>query len=244
MLVALLASAIFVIVATLYVKYFFEDPNEIAIASRLLPDDINSALIEIAQTASNYRLFVRTGRHFRAATLETLTNTAIANRTPIKIEAILLDFRNSEACERYASYRRSSSFDCLIWNKKYVQTQILATILKMLKAVGEHPEFVSIDLHLTSRLSTYRFDGSQSQVIITREDPRDFASRYRNSDNEYSAYLIEFQWALKDACKIEIGNVKETPIDKLREIFGDDPIVSELAEEANEVTKERSPYVR
>ncbi len=243
-LIALLASIIFVIVGTLYVKYFFKDPHEIAFASRLLPEDIDSELTKIAKSATEYRLFVRTGRHFRAKILDLVKDNAISNRRLIKIEAILLDFRDCDTCEQYASYRRSSSFDRYLWSKEYVQKQILATIQKMIQVVSDHSEFVQIDLYLNSRLSTFRYDVSQDYIIVTREDPKDVAFRFRNSDKEYAAYSFEFRQVLKDACKFEIGDVKNSPRDKLRELFGESPIVSDLEEDANIATRERSPYVR
>ena len=243
-LVGLLASAIFVIIAALYVKYFFEDPHQIAFASKLLPQDIGPALTKMATTALEYKLFVRTGRHFRAEILPILVDNATRLRRRTEIKVILLDFRNDDVCEKYALYRKSSSFDGYQWNKKYVQKEVLATILKLLQAVHDHPSFIGINLYLSSRLSTFRFDGSQEQIIVTREDPKDIASRYRSSDNEFAAYLNEFHWSLEGACEVEIGVVSEAPIDKVRELFDNCPVIAETEEEAAEATKSPSPYAR
>ena len=243
-LVGLLASAIFVIIAALYVKYFFEDPHDIAFASKLLPVDIGPALIEMAMNASEYKLFVRTGRHFRADILPILVANATKARRRIEIQVILLDFRNDNVCEKYALYRRSSSSDGIPWSRKYVQKEILATILKLLQASHDHPTFIGMNLYLTTRLSTFRFDGSQEQFIVTREDPKDIASRYRSSDAEFTAYLNEFHWSREEACIIEIGETKETPIDKLQAMFGDNEIITELKEQAVTAMENRSPYAR
>lgn len=243
-LVGMLASAIFVIIAALYVKYFFEDPHDIAFANKLLPADIGPALTEMATTASAYKLFVRTGRHFRADILPLLVDNATRLRRRIEIDVILLDFRNDNVCERYALYRKSSSSDGLNWDRKYVQKEILATILKLLQSKHDHPSFIGINLFLTSRLSTFRFDGSQDQIIVTREDPKDIASRYRSSDSEFAAYLNEFQWSREEACVVNISETKKPPIDKLREMFGDREIIAELQEQAEEAMESPSPYAR
>ena len=243
-LVGLLASAIFVIVGSLYVKYFFEDPHEISLANKLLPQDIDLALTTMAQSAFEYKLFVRTGRHFRAAILPILISNSTKLQRRITIEVVLLDFRNDDVCEKYASYRASSSFDHHQWNKKYVQKEILATILQLIQAAHDHHPFTRINLYLSSRLSTFRFDGSQDQIIVTREDPKDIASRYPSSNSEFSAYLNEFHWAQEEACKIEVGVIDEAPIATLREMFDNCPIISKLEEEATDATNNPSPYVR
>ena len=242
--VGLSGSAIFVIIAALYVKYFFEDPHGIAFANKLLPVDIGPALVEMATTAQEYKLFVRTGRHFRADILPILVDNATRLRRRIEIDVILLDFRNDNVCEKYALYRKSSSSDGFSWSRKYVQEEILATILKLLQANHDHPSFIGINLYLTSRLSTFRFDASQEQIIVTREDPKDIASRYRSSDSEFSAYLNEFNWSREEACVVEIDEEREPPIDKLREIFSDSEIVAELKERAAEAMENPSPYAR
>lgn len=242
--VGLSASAIFVIIAALYVKYFFKDPHGIAFANKLLPVDIGPALAEMATSALEYKLFVRTGRHFRADILPILVDNATKLRRRIEIDVILLDFRNDNVCERYALYRKSSSSDGVSWSQKYVQEEILATILKLLQANHEHPSFIRINLYLTSRLSTFRFDASQEQIIVTREDPKDIASRYRSSDSEFAAYLNEFHWSREEACVVDIGEVRETPIDKLQEMFANCETVAELKGRAAEAMENPSPYAR
>ena len=160
-LVALNSSAVFAITAFLYVKYFFDDPYEASLANKLLPQDIGQALTEMADSAWEYKIFVRTGRHFRAEVLPVLTKNAIAHRRQVTIDAILLDFRNDDICDKYASYRKSSSFDRNNWTRKYVQKEIMATILKLLEAAHDHSSLIRFNLYLSTRLSTFRFDGSQ-----------------------------------------------------------------------------------
>ena len=69
LLIAVVASGVFALVSGLYMSYFFVDPNDIAAKSTLLPEDIGEALQAIATKAMDYKIFVRTGRHFRAEVL-------------------------------------------------------------------------------------------------------------------------------------------------------------------------------
>ena len=243
-LVALASTAIFMVTSTLIVKNLFHDPYELSVANKLLPQDIAQALSEIAETALEYKIFVRTGRHFRSAILPILVSTAVKLRRPVKIEIILLDFRNDRICGKYSSFRKSSSFDHFQWSRKYVQTEILATILKLIQAAHDHPSLVRFNLYLSSRLSNFRFNGSQDQIIVTREDPKDLASRYRLGDNDFSAYVNEFDWIREEAFKVKTKSGNDAPTTTLRTMFDNCPIISELESDATDAMNSRSPYIR
>ena len=86
----------------------------------------------------------------------------------MRIEVILLDFRNQSMCRRYAEYRK--------YDTEYVQHEILATILMLIEAstltpLGDRtlPQFPVVYLPGSN--------GSSDEVIITREDAVDYAAR-------------------------------------------------------------------
>jgi len=85
-LVSVVTSGVFALVSAFYISYFFIDPNDIALTSTLLPEDIGQALERIATNATDYKIFVRTGRHFRAEVLPMLVKRARENRHPIRVE--------------------------------------------------------------------------------------------------------------------------------------------------------------
>ena len=243
-LVAIVASATFALVSAMYIAFFFRDPFEIASAVKILPQDIDQTLIQMAQKATDYKLFVRTGRHFRAEILPVLIKSAERSRRPVRIEVILLDFRADEICERYANYRKNASFDGSLWTKKYVQKEILATIMSLIDAASTHNSLVSVNLYLSRRLSTFRIDGSSDEIIITREDPKDIASRYRRDDSDYSAFLSEFAWIRDEAVKMKAGNGKSSLPTTVADMFDGCQLVEALSAEAADAKSERSPYAR
>jgi hypothetical protein len=156
-LVALTASAMFALLSA-GLLHFFTDPSEVEASTQLLPGDIDGALDALARSAADYILNVRTGRHFRAKVLPLLVEKANASRRHIKIEVVLLDFREAELCQRYANYRN--------WSLGYLQTEIMSTILKLIDA-SVATSFIDIDLYLSKRLSTFRLDGTTDEIIIT-----------------------------------------------------------------------------
>src|SRR5436190_20648089 len=64
-LVALTTSAAFAFASAAFL-YFFTDPFDLEASTQVVPKDIGPALNALASNAADYRLNVRTGRHFRA----------------------------------------------------------------------------------------------------------------------------------------------------------------------------------
>jgi hypothetical protein len=232
-LVALATSAMFAFLSAALL-HFFTDPSEVEASTQLLPGDIEGALDALARSAADYIIYVRTGRHFRAKVLPLLVEKANAGRRRIKIEVVLLDFREAELCQRYASYRN--------WSLEYVQTEIMSTILKLIDA--SVAPFIDIDLYLSKRLSTFRLDGSTDEIIITREDRGDYASRYKRSDAYFAAFGNEFNWVKSEAFHVEKQPGTTALPPTLRAMFGDLPVITALLKAATQAKSERSPYAR
>lgn len=237
------ASGVFALVAGLYIYYFFADPNDIAAKTTILPQDIEQTLHVIALRAKDYKIFVRTGRHFRAEILPMLVKQACQARCQIRVEVVLLDLRDKDLCEKYANFRRISLFDRQAWNTTYVQTQILATILTLIHASREHSELVNIHLFLSKRLSAFRIEGSTDEILVTREDPKDTASRYSHNHRNFGAYVTEFCWIREEAFRV-VNNEAGIGRTMLSELFGNNQEIMSLEVEAKKACSELSPYVR
>lgn len=243
-LASIISSGIFAVVATLYLSYFFRDPNELEASSILLPEDIGQKLISIAKAAPDYQIYVRTGRHFRAETLPVLLKTARESRRPIQIDVVLLNPRNHQICEKYAQYRMSASFDKKSWSTQYVKSEIMATILTLIDAAHSNQGLVNINLFLSDRLSIFRIEGSSNEILITREDPKDTAYQYKRSDHHHAAFSMEFAWIRNQA--FPVIAVSENPLPStLVEIFGTEIEDLDLLETAaREAMRSPSPYAR
>ncbi|WP_156436932.1 hypothetical protein [Sinorhizobium sp. Sb3] len=243
LMVSIVASAVFALASALYISYFFIDPVEVSGRFIILPQDIGKALRKSAANASDYRVYVRTGRHFRADILPILIENAITERRPTRIEVVLLDFRDYEICEKYAAYRRNASFDRHLWDRAYVQREVMATILRLANVAADHGDFLDITLSLSSRLSTFRIEGSSQEIIVTREDPKDMAVRYTRADRDHAAFITEFNW-IRDASSPVNFKQSDTSPRKLADIFGDLPLIAELEHEALLSIGSKSPYAR
>lgn len=241
--ISVVASGVFAIVSALYVTYFFVDPNDVVARSTLLPEDIGQALKSIAASARDYKIFVRTGRHFRAEILPMLVEGARQRRQPIRVEVVLLDFRDKAVCQRYADYRKASSFDRQLWDVSYVQKEIVATILVLIQASQTNRGLINMNLFLSSRLSTFRIEGSSDEILITREDPKDTASRYSHTHRDFAAFVTEFTW-IRDAAYCVPKEGDRVLAASLVTMFGDTAEISALEKLAKKVIEAPSPYVR
>lgn len=242
-LTSIVAGGAFALTSGLYLLYFFVDPNDIAASSVLLPKDIGQTLENIAKRAPNYKVFVRTGRHFRAEILPILVKQARKNRRRIGVQVVLLDFRDEVICEKYAVYRNASSFDAKCWSTRYVQSEVFATILKLIDAARENPGLLGVHLFLTRRLSTFRIEGSSDEMLVTREDPKDIAARYIRTHHDFPAFVNEFDWIRDEAQEISLKN-EDGVLRTVQEIFGEDTLITSLKEKARQAKQSGSPYAR
>jgi hypothetical protein len=240
--ISIVASAVFAVVAALYISYFFTDPSENDRKTTILAQDIGPALRAIASTATHYRIFVRTGRHFRAEILPLLEKQAREHRRPIKVEIVLLDCRDNQVCGKYSDYRRSSSFDSKDWSREYVQAEVLSTILALLSKTETSRSFVEIHLFLSKRLSAFRIDGSEENILVTREDPKDTASTYPRGHRDFGAYLTEFRWIKEEASHISL--TEGDRVLALSEIFEKHPQLLAMEESAKKARTSPSSYAR
>jgi len=243
-LLAFETSATFALAATVFLSYYFKDPFDIESSSILLPQDIGRSLDALAQSGANYRIFVRTGRHFRASILPALVRTASQNRSPVRVEVVLLDIRDEIICNRYVDYRRAASFDKKEWDLEYVRVEILATILCLARAVKDSGNLLDVDLRLSKRLSIFRIDGTDDEIIVTREDPKDIAFLYKRPDPHFFALLQEFSWVKQEASKMPMILGEDAPVAVLQTVFGDISLFGGLIGDAVEATSKSSPYVR
>ncbi|MER9560672.1 hypothetical protein [Mesorhizobium sp. M0571] len=243
LLISVVASAVFAFVSAIYISYFFLDPSEIEAKTLLLPQDIGQALRDVAMNAPNYKIYARTGRHFRAEILPILIEKARRDRHPIEIEVILLDFQDTDICKKYAAFRKTASFDHQLWDRAYVQKEVMATILALTAAANEHAALIQVELFLSSRLSTFRIEGSSQEIIVTREDPKDMAARYLYSHRDHPAFVTEFNWVRDAATPVRKGKGCSLPA-TLTEMFGKHALIAELEEQATKALVAKSPYAR
>jgi hypothetical protein len=241
--ISVFASATFSVIAIFYLTYFFHDPEEMLNSTLVLPGDISKSLMVIASNATNYRIFVRTGRHFRSNILPILVHSARERKQKINIDVILLDFRDISICNKYTEFRKSCSFDKELWSLEYTQSEILATILTIFTQARQNPGIISATIHLSSRLSIFRIEGSSEELIVTREDPKNTAARYQRKHPDFGSYITELNWIQESSASLP-PLLQFTDEDQLMENFSNVSEISSLRSKAQSLDTKKSPYAK
>lgn len=242
LLLSVVASGVFAIFSMLYIKFFL-DPEEVHDNIVVVPQDLVGQLNRVATEAKDYRIYVRTGRYFRSKILPKLIENARLNRRQIIVEVALLDFRDEHLCAQYAQFRKDASFDSHLWSTDSVRAEILATALTVAKAALNNPTHLNLSLYLSNRLSTFRIEGSSDEILVTKEDPKDFAYKFHHSHPDHASYMTEFRWIRDTAAAI---NLPKTPPEGslLAAMFGQDVVTAEVEEAANTAMNGKAPYGR
>jgi hypothetical protein len=241
-LISIVASGAFAVFSVMFIE-FFADPAQEHDKIVVLPQDIGKHLDRIAAEATDYRIYVRTGRYFRSSILPRLLDQARTGKRKLRVEVVLLDFRDEVMCKRYSQYRSGASFDTTDWSIDYVQTEILATVMTIARQAIENPTLLEAHLFLSCRLSTTRIEGSADEIVITREDPKDFAYRFHKSHRDYSAYLTEFEWIRDSASAISLPKVPVSG-SLCEAVFGQHSLALRLESAAIAATASKPPYGR
>jgi hypothetical protein len=137
-----------------------------------------------------------TGTYTRAMTLPLCVAQA-RDRIPMRrleIRLLILDPLNVPLCERYAEYR--TTIPSLIdgtgepWTTDRTQKESFATVL----AAGWHKRsysLLNISVYLIPVMSVFRYDLSDSRIIITQDHPEGPTMVISKDSPHYYAYVTE-----------------------------------------------------
>jgi hypothetical protein len=136
-----------------------------------------------------------TGTYTRAKTLpDCVANARHASpRRNLDIRLIILDPTNVQLCAMYASYRATfASLDPTEerWTTDRTQKESYATVL----AAAWHKrsyDLLTVGVFLTSIMSTFRYDMSDSCLIVTQDDPAFPAMVIERNSPHYYAHATE-----------------------------------------------------
>lgn len=188
------------------------------------PKQIGHLLKEATLTSKFWIYKGACGRYTRATTFPKLAEAARNDGIGRDIAVYLLDPRDDELCSKYATYRKSlkSGKNGKPWSCKVVQEEIVSTAISAFKYQSTEP-LLGIRLFFVKSFSAFRFDISESHVIVTKEEKEACALRADAGTYFYDSYkddirLIERQAEEFKCCgKIEFQD--EVTADKLKEII-------------------------
>jgi hypothetical protein len=166
-----------------------------------------------------------TGTYTRAMTLPLCVENARRERRSLQVRLEILDPTNTALCARYAGYRKSQSpgpdGTGEPWTTERTQKEAFATVLA---AHWYQQAFQPLDIGvgLTSTMSIFRFDMSESRLIITQDDPRFPAIIISNTSPLYESYATEL--------RVSMSQARHVPLESASAVLGERPAVAQVRE--------------
>jgi hypothetical protein len=156
-----------------------------------------------------------TGSYVRAVTLPECYRIAHESRHKLSVRLEILDPTDLEICERYANFRRSvmqpTDHSMDEWTMQRVQEELYATILA---ACWYRQRFVQPDIEvgLTRTMSTFRYDMSETSLIITQDDS--VLSQFIPRKSElYRRHEVELFISHNQATPVPLKKASSIPLD-------------------------------
>jgi hypothetical protein len=172
-----------------------------------------------------------TGTYTRAMTLPVCVAKARDSipRRGLEIRLLIIDPRNLSLCEMYAEYRTTlpTPVDGTgeSWTTDRTRKESFATVL----AAGWYRRsysLLNISVHLMSTMSTFRYDLSDSRIIITQDHPQFPAMVISKNNPHYHAYVTEIDKTQQQARRVMLdghcaGLTEPLTEGKVRGFFAD-----------------------
>ncbi|MGQ0774016.1 MAG: hypothetical protein ACT4NY_06305 [Pseudonocardiales bacterium] len=166
-----------------------------------------------------------TGTYIRAVTLPQCIAQARREGRPLTVRLEIVDPSNVNACEHYAQFRRSLSNrpdgTGEMWTVDRTRKEALATVL----AACWHRQryrLLTVEVGLSSTITTFRWDLSSRSLIITQPDPREPALLIKRGWVYYDRYATELLTSFEQSTRLPIEQAaKVVPL-------SDEPSVEEV----------------
>lgn len=193
------------------------------------PYSIGSKLNRAAKTAEEWEYYGHVGRDARCRVLPLLGKRSREEALKVRIRFTIIDPREGDLCGTYADYRsrsRTSTLRPRNWDTETVQSDLLATIICLIRAKAEYPQ-LEVSLGLSRHFGLWRFDRSNDLVIVTQEEPQQPAYRYIRGSRFFAYHRQECEEAWLQSTQFYItprvkGVLDDADVeDELRHLLGD-----------------------
>jgi hypothetical protein len=175
--------------------------------------EVTHALAEARRDTDRWLFKGGTGTYMRARTLPECVANARQARRALVVRIEIVDPHDTEACRRYAEFRRSlpGRSDGEPWTLDRVRKESFATILAG-RWWRQRYHLLDVEIGLSSVMTTLRWDLSSSRLIITQEDPGSPALMVERGRFYYDRLEVELRTSHDQARKVPLETVLGTSI--------------------------------
>lgn len=192
--------------------------------------EVGEALDEARRNTDRWAFKGGTGTFLRAVTLRECVQAARRKKHTMHMQIEIIDPANERLCEGYAQFRRSLSDqpDATgeIWTVDRTRKEAYATVLAACW-YWQRFSFLTIEVGLSSVMSTFRWDMTPQRLIITQEDPQFPAMMLQPGRYYYEIYSRELMASLRQSRQLALSQLSRTTlsdeptVDEARKLFAE-----------------------
>jgi hypothetical protein len=190
--------------------------------------EVGLALEEARRNTDRWTFKGGTGTFLRAVTIPECVEIARRKKHTLHMQIGIIDPSDEKLCAAYAQFRRSLSDqpDATgeVWTVDRVRKEAYATVLAACW-YQQRFTFVTIEVGLSSVLTTFRWDMTPHRLIITQEDPQFPAMMLEPGKYYYEIYSRELMASLRQCRQVPMNRLDHTglsdepSIDETRKLF-------------------------
>ncbi len=191
-------------------------------------DEVGQALEEARRNTDRWVFKGGTGTYLRAVTLPECVEIARRKKRTLHVQLEIIDPADERVCATYAQFRRSLSDQPdttgEIWTVDRTRKESYATVLAACW-YRRRFSFVTIEVGLSSLMTTFRWDMTPHQLIITQENPQFPAMMLEPGKYYYEIYTRELMASLRQSRQVPISRMDhlelsdEPTVDETRKLF-------------------------
>ncbi|MFE9576485.1 hypothetical protein ACFYO1_08900 [Nocardia sp. NPDC006044] len=169
-----------------------------------------------------------TGTYIRAVTLRECVENARREQRPLRVQLEILDPTDETLCKTYAQFRSSLSPEAdrtgEMWTTERTRKEAFATVLAACW-YRQRFTFLTIDVGLSTVMTTFRWDLSSSCVIVTQDNPNTPALMFERDKPYYRDFNRELVASFKQTRQVPLSRSEELPlsdepsVDQVRGLF-------------------------
>ena len=185
--------------------------------------EVGQALEDARRNTDRWVFKGGTGTFLRAVTLPECIEVARRRKHTMHVQLEIIDPTDEKLCGAYAQFRRSLSDQPdstgEIWTTDRTRKESYATVLAACW-YRQRYSFVTIEVGLSSVMTTFRWDMTPHRLIITQEDPHFPAMMLEPGKYYYEIYSRELMASLRQSRPVPISKLDHTTL-------SDEPTVDE-----------------
>lgn len=180
----------------------------------------SSALLKLRENSLVYYYYGNIGAYTRSITFKYFSEKAFQKQESIYLRLNILDFRDEKSCINYSKIKTAFNKGNKQISSEDIKNDVCATILIAYFTTQENP-YLKVEVSLRNNPSFVRYDVSDSNLLITKENPLETAMLANNQTFIYKSIReqiihfneAEFVFPLKNIAKKytinDLGNLLE-----------------------------------